>query len=80
MSIKIKEVLCLIEEQTGLRLNLCNDFPGIHFFNGRPYFNITLEHRLSESTEYNTLERFALVHPGVNVEPNGLKRIAVFFT
>lgn len=80
MSIRIKEVLCIIEEQTGLRLNLCNDFPGTYFSKGRPYFNVTIQDRLSESTEYNTLERFARNVTGLEVEPNGLKRIAIFFT
>ena len=78
MSIKIKEVLRMIEEQTGVCLDLCNDFPGVHFFKGRPYFNVMIQDRLSESTEYKKMQSFTLMHPGLKIEPNGLKRIAIF--
>lgn len=74
----IAETLELIKEQTGLELNLCDYFTGIKEHNGRKYFNVILSQRTSESKEYDTLKRFADKYKVISVEPNGLKRVAIF--
>ena len=74
----IPETLELIEEQTGLKLELCDYFTGIKEHNGRKYFNVILSQRTSESKEYDTLKRFADKYKLILVEPNGLNRVAVF--
>lgn len=75
---KIKETLTLIEKQTGLRLELCDHFMGIHYFNDKPYFNILLKERISESLEYNKLKNWCVKYRALQIENNGLKRIAIF--
>lgn len=74
----IPETLELIKEQTGLKLELCKYFTGIRECNGRKYFNVILSQRTSESKDYQTLKRFADKYKQISVEPNGLKRVAVF--
>ena len=74
----ISETLEMIKEQTGLELELCDYFTGIKEHNGRKYFNVILSQRTSESKEYDTLKRFADKYKLISVEPNGLKRVAVF--
>lgn len=74
----IPETLELIKEQTGLKLELCDYFTGIKEHNGRRYFNVILSQRTSESKEYEKLKRFADKYKLISVEPNGLKRVAVF--
>ena len=74
----ISETLELIKEQTGLNLELCDYFTGIEEYNDRKYFNVILHQRTSESKEYDTLKRFADKYKLISVEPNGLKRVAVF--
>lgn len=74
----IPETLELIKEQTGSKLELCDYFTGIKEHNGRKYFNVILSQRTSESKEYETLKRFADKYKLISVEPNGLKRVAVF--
>ena len=74
----IPEILELIKEQTGLKLELCDYFTGIKEHNGRKYFNVILLQRTSESKEYDRLKRFADKYKLISVEPNGLKRVAVF--
>ena len=76
---KIKETLTLIEEQTGLRLRLCEHFKGIHYFNNKPYFNVILKDKISESLEYVKLKRWSDQYRILQIENNGLKRLAVFF-
>lgn len=71
---KINDKLAFIEDQTGLKLDLCNYFAGVQFFNKRPYFNIVLKDNLCESSHYAKLEKC----PHVEVLSNGLKRVAVF--
>jgi len=68
----------LIKEQTGLELGLCDYFTGIKEHNGSKYFNVILPKRTSESNEYDILKRFADKYQLISVEPNGLKRVAVF--
>jgi len=74
----IHETLELIREQTGLKLELCDYFTGIKEHNGRKYFNVILSQRTGESKEYDVLKRFADKYKLISVEPNGLKRVAVF--
>ena len=57
---KIKETLTLIEEQTGLRLELCDHFRGIRFLEDKPYFNVVLKDKISESLDYNNLKRLSI--------------------
>ena len=74
----IPEILELIKEQTGLKLELCDYFTGIKEHNSRKYFNVILSQRTSESKDYDTLKKFAYKYKLISVEPNGLKRVAVF--
>jgi hypothetical protein len=76
---KITETLTLIEEQTGLRLDLCSHFTGIHYFNDKPYFNAVLKNKISESVDYDKLKRWSEKHKTLQIQNNGLKRIAIFF-
>ena len=74
----IPETLELIKEQTGLELGLCDCFTGIKEHNGKKYFNVILSQRTSVSKDYDLLKRFADKYKLISVEPNGLKRVAVF--
>lgn len=75
-----KNILDLIKEQIGLELNLCDYFTGIKEHNGQKYFNVILSQRTSESQDFDKLKRFAEQYKLIKVEPNGLKRVAVFYT
>ena len=74
---KIGQTLTLIEQQTGLRLDLCDHFIGVRFFNDKPYFNVVLKDKISESFAYNKLKWWSDKYR-IQIENNGLKRIAVF--
>ena len=74
----IPDILKLIKEQTGLKLELCDYFTGTKEHNGRKYFNVILPQRTSESKDYDTLKRFADKYKIISVEPNGLNRVAIF--
>jgi|GEM_PF-1147698 len=74
----ILKTLDLIKEQTGLELELCDYFTGIQEHNGRKYFNVILSQRTSESQDFDKLKRFANQYKIISVEPNGLRRVAVF--
>lgn len=74
----IQETLELIEKQTGLKLTLCDYFAGLRYHNGMPYFNVVIDSIVSESKEYDLLERFAKQYSLINVEPNGYKRLAIY--
>jgi hypothetical protein len=74
----IFDTLDLIKKQIGLELELCDYFTGIKEHNGRKYFNVILSQRTSESKEYDKLKRFAEQYKIISVEPNGLRRVAVF--
>lgn len=77
MENKIIDILELIKKQTGLELKLCDYFTGMHTYKGNNYFNIITKKRISESSEYILLERFANKFNKITIEPNGLKRIAI---
>ena len=75
---KRKETLTLIEEQIGLRLDLCDHFTGIRFMDNKPYFNVVLKDKVSESLDYDKLKRWSDKYNTFKVENNGLKRLAIF--
>ena len=77
---KIGETLRLIKKQTGLDLQLCDYFTGIRKCNAVYYFNVILDKRTSESEDYAKLERFSSKYKTIRVEPNGVCRVAIFFT
>lgn len=74
----VEKTLNLIKEQTGLNLQLCEQFSDIGIYDGRKYFNVILKERISESQEYAILERFAEKYKLVSVQPNGVFRVAIF--
>lgn len=74
----IKKTLKLIKEQTGLDLKLCPDFTGIKQHKGQKYFNVVLKERTSESKEFDKLKQFANKYKLIDIEPNGLTRVAIF--
>lgn len=67
-----------IKEQVGIDLTLCEDFAGIHWHKNKRYFNVITEEPVHESKVYDALLR--LTKKGVisSVEPNGVKRLAIF--
>ena len=75
---KRKETLTLIEEQIGLRLDLCDHFTGFKFMDNKPYFNVVLKDKISESLDYDKLKRWSDKHKSFKIENNGLKRLAIF--
>ena len=74
----ILETLKLIKEKTGLDLMLCDYFTGLKKSGDRNYFNIILSERTSESLEFTKLKVFTNKLSLISVEPNGLKRVAIF--
>ncbi len=74
----IDETLKLIKEQVGLELQLCDYFTGIKESASKSYFNVILNQRTSESKDFDLLKRFADKYKLIKVEPNGLKRVAIF--
>lgn len=75
----IAKTLVIIKKFCGLSLKPCDHFTG-HNHTGRKYFNAILNERCDVySKELRILER--LVEKGIisKVEPNGLKRVAIFF-
>lgn len=74
----INEVIKEIKEQLGLELELCDYFTGLKQLNGKNYFNVILKDRISESEVFNKLKRFSEKYNTIKVEPNGIKRVAIF--
>lgn len=74
----ITEYLEIIKEHTGLNLTLCPYFFDVKMASNGAYFNVLLNDRISESNDYNTLKRFADKYNMIRIEPNGLKRLAIF--
>lgn len=71
-------VLQHIKEQTGISFDLCQDFPDVNLFNGRPYFNILLKNAVYEGRDYLALERLVNTSSIIyEIQPNGLDRVAV---
>jgi len=67
-----------IEEQTGLKLLPCDYFIGMKELAGEPYFNVVLNEQTSESKDFDKLKRFAEKYKTIRIEPNGVKRVAIF--
>ena len=76
----INETLEMIKEQTGLELQLCDYFTGIKYHAGKPYFNVMLDKRTSESADFVKLERFSDKYKSIEVAPNGVNIVAIYFT
>jgi len=74
----ITKTLELIKQQTGLELQLCDYFTGVHKSAKGEYFNIILKDPICQSRDHTILERFAEKHRLIQVEPNGYKRLAIF--
>lgn len=74
----ILETLELIKKQTGLDLILCDYFTGLKKLGDRNYFNVILSEKTSESLEFTKLKVFANKLNLISIEPNGLKRVAIF--
>lgn len=74
----IQSTLKHIQEQTGMNLDLCEDFPGLQEFKGTKYFNVILSDKTSESKQYSRLKAFADTYGTISIEPNGVRRVAVF--
>lgn len=75
---KIENILNHIQEQTGLKLKIDSD-SGVKTMKREKYFNVLLDQRVSESEDYPQLEGFANKYKTIRVEPNGHKRVAIFF-
>lgn len=73
-----EKVLLHIKEQIGISFELCDYFTGVKQFNGRPYFNIILNERVSESQQMVHLERLTKVSSLIHeIQPNGIERVAI---
>lgn len=74
----VQEIQTYIEKQTGLQLEICQDFPGLKVYKGKSYYNFLTKERFSESQEVLQLQRLAkrsnVIH---SIEPNGLNRVAI---
>ena len=77
-SFSIAETLKMIKNQIGLDLNLCDHFTGMQEHDGKKYFNIVLGQKTSESQEYASLLQFADRYQLISIEPNGVRRVAIF--
>lgn len=75
----IKNKVEEIEKYLGIELLLCDNSPGIHFHNSNRYFNIILETPVFNSIIYTKLLNSVKTNIIKNVEPNGYKRLAIFF-
>lgn len=75
----IQKILKFIKLQIGLKLVPDTSFTGIRQHNGKKYFNVELKDRVSESNEFDLLERFANRTKLIKIEPNGVKRVAIYF-
>ena len=74
----IQKTLQLIKDNTGLVLTLCDYFTGIKESPKGKYFNIILNDKTCESLDYVSLQRFSEKYGLIRIEPNGVKRVAIF--
>lgn len=74
----ISKTLNLIKEQIGLDLKLDDYFTGLKKHNGEIYFNVDLGERVSESSKFDKLKRFADKYNLIRVEPNGVNKVSIF--
>ncbi len=75
VSIKIAE----IKEMIGIDLVPCDHFAGVNESKRGLYFNVTLDTPVFISEEYNKLLYAAEKGFIEAVEPNGYKRLAIFY-
>ena len=76
----IQKTLQLIKDNTGLELALCDYFTGIKESPKGKYFNIILNYKTCESLDYICLQRFSEKYGLIKIEPNGVRRVAIFPT
>ena len=76
----IAALLRFIKVYSGLTLHADEYFNGIKTRKGKKYFNVELQQRISESIEFQQLERLSS-NSGIitRVDPNGFRRVAIFF-
>lgn len=74
----INSTLALIKQQIGVTLELCDCFTGVKTRNKKRYFNAILKDRVAESKDFDALKRIEN-KIGLQIEPNGVRRIAIYF-
>ena len=76
----IAALMRFIKVYSELTLHADEDIKGIKTYKGAEYCNVILRQRTSESIEFQNLERLSS-NSGIitRVEPNGLRRVAIFF-
>ncbi len=74
----IEEVLKSIKDQTGIELALCDYFTGMNTCPNGDYFNVVLTKQIFDSMDYVRLSVFAEKYKTIRVEPNGVRRVAIF--
>ena len=74
----IQKTLQLIKDNTALDLILCDYFTGIRENSKGKYFNIVLIDKTCESLDYVCLQRFSEKYGLIKIEPNGVRRVAIF--
>lgn len=75
-----EKILNYIKDQIGIDLQLCDYFTEIKDFNGKPYFNVILSDRVSDSQQMVKLERLAAKSSVISeIQPNGVCRVAIVF-
>ncbi len=67
-----------IEISTGVKLELCDYFTGVKTYQGKKYFNVILNEKISESKDYTKLQRYADKYKIISIEPNGIRRVSIF--
>lgn len=78
---EIEQITAAIKKVTNYEITLCPDFGGVRVTtSGRKFFNIKVDRPVFMSQEYLTLLP-KLVRLGLlaDYEPNGAKRIALFY-
>jgi hypothetical protein len=75
----IDQLLKEIKDYIGLELTPCDYFTGVKTHNQK-YFNVMLKTNCSESEEYTKLLSLASKNILIQaVEPNGVRRLAIYF-
>lgn len=75
----IEQTLKLIKDQTGITLELCDDFPGIYTHKKKKYFNVILnDARIYTSPTWRKLKEFSIKTKLISIEPNGVERVAIY--
>lgn len=77
---QVMQTLQTIQEQTGVILTHCPDFPKLRTRGGVRFFNAVLQQRTTESNDMRKLEVYAKKYGTIRVSPNGLYRVAIYIT